>query len=463
MSQSTMQTGSQENKMGAMPVGKLLFQMSIPMIISMLVLALYNVVDSIFVSQISEDALTAVSLAFPIQNLMVSIATGTAVGINALVSRHLGEKDFEKANTVARHGIFLAFCSYLVFMLIMQFITVPFMNVQAGSDDIYTYGVQYLHIISNVGMFMFLQVMLERLISSTGKTHLTMISQATGAIVNIIFDPILIFGYGPFPEMGVRGAAIATVFGQLVGAGLALLFNMKKNKEININMMQFRPNGAIIKSIYQIAVPSIVLVSVGSVMTFGMNIIFVQLLASSTAAAVFGVYFKLNSLVVMPVLGMNNGMVPIVAFNYGAKNKKRIMDTTRLAVTAAIVIMAVGILIFMTIPDKLLLLFNASENMLSIGVPALRICSLSYIFAGFCIVIGSTMQALGSAFYSMINSLCRQLIVLLPAAFILARIGGLSLVWWAYPIAELSSVTLSAIFFMKVYKEKIKPLNCTCN
>ncbi len=459
MSQANSQAGLQENKMGTMPVGRLLFQMSIPMIISMLVLALYNVVDSIFVSQINENALTAVSLAFPIQNLMVSIATGTAVGINALVSRHLGEKDFPKADLVARHGIFLAFCSYLVFMLLMQFLTVPFMKVQAGNEEIYTFGVQYLHIISNLGLFMFLQVMLERLVSSTGKTHLTMISQASGAIVNIIFDPVLIFGYGPFPEMGVRGAAVATVFGQLVGAALALYFNMKKNREININMLHFRPKSSIIKAIYQIAVPSIILVSVGSVMTFGMNIIFVQLLASSTAAAVFGVYFKLNSLVVMPVLGMNNGMVPIIAFNYGAKNKKRIMDTTRLAVTAAIIIMIVGIIIFMTIPDKLLLLFNASDNMLEIGVPALKICSLSYVFAGFCIVIGSTMQALGSAFYSMINSLCRQLIVLLPVAFLLARFGGLSMVWWSYPIAELASVTLSALFFIKVYREKIKPLS----
>lgn len=458
MSQTSTPAGSRENKMGTMPVGKLLFQMSIPMIISMLVLALYNVVDSIFVSQINENALTAVSLAFPIQNLMVSIATGTAVGINALVSRHLGEKDFDRANNVARHGIFLGICSYIVFMIAMQFIAVPFMKVQAGNEEIYTFGLQYLHIISNIGIFMFMQVMLERLVSSTGKTHLTMISQATGAIVNIIFDPILIFGYGPFPEMGVRGAAIATVFGQLVGAALALFFNLKKNKELNINMMHFRPNGAIIKAIYQIALPSIVLVSVGSVMTFGMNIIFVQLLASSTAAAVFGVYFKLNSLVIMPVLGMNNGMVPIIAFNYGAKNKKRILDTTRLAVTAAIIFMLLGMVVFLTIPDKLLLLFNASDHMLSIGVPALRICCLSYIFAGFCIVIGSTMQALGSAFYSMINSLCRQLIVLLPAAYILAKIGGLGLVWWSYPIAELASVTLSTIFFIKVYKQKIRPL-----
>ncbi|MDO4490087.1 MAG: MATE family efflux transporter [Lachnospiraceae bacterium] len=459
MSKTSNPSGTQENKMGTMPVGKLLFQMSIPMIVSMLVLALYNVVDSIFVSQISENALTAVSLAFPIQNLMVSIATGTAVGINALVSRHLGEKDFNKANLVARHGIFLAFCSYVVFMVVMIFITVPFMTVQAGNDEIFSFGVQYLHVISYLGIFMFMQVMLERLVSSTGKTHLTMISQATGAIVNIIFDPILIFGYGPFPEMGVRGAAIATVFGQLVGAGLALFFNLNKNKELNINMKGFRPNSGIIKAIYQIAVPSIILVSVGSVMTFGMNIIFVQLLASSTAAAVFGVYFKLNSLVVMPVLGMNNGMVPIIAFNYGAKNKKRIMDTTRLAVTAACVIMVVGIIVFLTVPDKLLLLFNASENMLAIGVPALKICCLSYVFAGFCIVIGSTMQALGSALYSMINSLCRQLIVLLPAAFILAKVGGLDLVWWAYPIAELASVTLSSIFFAKVYKQKIRPLH----
>ena len=447
-----------ENKMGVMSEGKLLFQMSLPMIISMLVLALYNVVDSIFVSQINENALTAVSLAFPIQNLMISIATGTAVGVNALASRSLGEKHPEQASHIARHGIFLAIISAIGFALIMLVATKPFMAVQSSNEEIYEYGVTYLSIVCTVCIGLFLQTMFERLLTATGRTYFSMISQASGAVINIIFDPIFIFGYGPFPEMGVAGAAIATVMGQIIGAALALFFNIAFNRDLSINMLKFRPKKHTILTIYKIGVPSIIMASVGSVMTFGMNLILINRLESSTAAAVFGIYFKLNSLICMPIFGLNNGMVPIIAYNYGAQKKHRITRTAKLAVVTATCLMILGILLFWLIPDKLLLLFNASENMLSIGVHALRIISISFIFAGYCIVIGSVMQALGDAIYSMINSLARQLFVLLPAAYILACIGGLDLIWWSYPIAEISSLILTTVFFVRVYRRKIRTL-----
>ena len=450
------QSNVQENKMGVLPVPKLLFQMSLPMILSMLVQALYNIVDSIFVAQINENALTAVSLVFPVQNLLIAIAVGTGVGVNSVLSRSLGAKEFRTANACAQHGIFLAFISGILFAIAGNLMAVPFFNIQTSDVQIKEYGVTYMTIISTLCVAVYLQVMFERLLQSTGRTFFTMISQGVGAIINIIMDPILIFGLLGFPKLGVAGAAIATVFGQACACVLGLFFNIKVNKDISIDMRHFRPDKKIIASIYEVGIPSIVMQAIGSLMTFGMNKILIQF--TSTATAVFGVYFKLNSFIFMPVFGLNNGMVPIVAYNYGARNKKRITQTIHLSIISAVVIMLCGLALFMIFPENLLRMFNASDAMLEIGVPALRIICLSFIFAGFCIVVGSVFQALGNGIYSLIVSAARQLLVILPVAAFLAKVGGLSAVWWAIPIAEIASVTFSSYFYRKIYKEKIAPL-----
>ena len=449
-------TGPKENKMGTMPIPQLVVNMSLPMIISMLVQALYNVVDSIFVSHINENALTAVSLAFPVQNLMIAVASGTGVGLNALLSRSLGEKNFKQANKAANTSILLTLCSYLAFALIGIFGSRLFFAAQTSNTQILSYGYQYMSIICIFSFGLFFQINMERLLQSTGLTFFTMITQGTGAIINIIFDPILIFGYFGFPKMGVAGAAAATVLGQIVGMFLGILFNLRKNKEIQFSLKQMRFHGPTVKSIYAVGVPSILMMSIGSVMTFGMNKIL--LMFSSTAAAVFGVYFKLQSFFFMPVFGMNNGIVPIIAFHYGAKNKKRILDAFRLGCIIAFCMMMLGLAAFNLIPEVLLGLFNASEDMMSIGCNALRIISLSYIFAGFCIVISSVFQALGNGVYSLIVSVCRQLLVLLPAAWILANAFGLDAVWYSFPIAEVASITVSLLLLKRIYDQKLKPL-----
>lgn len=443
--------------MGTMPVPKLLFQMSIPMMLSMLVQALYNVIDSIFVAQINENALTAVSLAFPLQNLMISIAVGTGVGVNALLSRSLGEKNMKAVQDTARNGLFLSVASFIVFALFSLIIIKPFLSFQTNDSQILEYGTTYLRIVTLLSAGVFMGIMLERLLQATGRTFYTMLSQGFGAIINIIFDPILIFGLLGFPRMGVAGAATATVLGQFCGMFLSLTLNIRYNKDININMKSFRPNRNIISGIYAVGVPSIIMQAIGSVMTFGMNKILIQF--TSTATAVFGVYFKLNSFIFMPIFGLNNGMVPIVAYNYGARNKQRLMHTVKLSIITAVCVMMVGIALFMLIPGQLLGLFNASDEMLTIGIPALRIIALSFLFAGYCIVVGSVFQALGNGVYSLIVSVCRQLLVILPAAALLAKVDGLHAVWWAIPIAELASVTLSTFYFRRIYKEKIIPLS----
>lgn len=446
-----------ENKMGVMPIPKLLLTMSLPMVISMLIQALYNIVDSAFVAQINENALTAVSLVFPVQSLMIALATGTGVGINSLLSKSLGEKEFGRANAAAKNGIFLALMTSIIFAFIAFFVADPFLRYQTNDPQIYRYGVNYMRICACLGIGVFFQITFERLLTSTGKTIYTMISQAIGAITNIILDPILIFGLLGFPKMGVPGAAIATVIGQFLGASLGIIFNLKFNKEININMKGFRPNGKIIKHIYIVGIPSIIMQSIGSVMTFGMNKILLTF--SSTAAAVFGVYFKLNSFIFMPIFGLNNGMVPIIAYNYGAKHKKRITDVIKLSVIVATIIMLMGLTLFLVVPGQLLSLFNASEHMHSIGIPALRIISLSFIFAGYCIIIGSVFQALGNAVYSMIISMTRQLFVILPVAYALASLLGLHAVWWSVPIAEIVSVIMTTYCFRRIYKKKLQTLS----
>ena len=446
-------TQSAENKMGIMPENKLLLSMSLPMMASMLVQALYNIVDSIFVARISENALTAVSLAFPLQTLMIALGGGMGVGVNALLSKALGEKDYKLVNKVANNGVFLSVVNALIFVLIGVFAVKPFYLSQTSDTEIVAYGVEYLSIVCCCSIGIYTQFIFEKLLQSTGNTFYTMITQATGAIINLILDPILILGLFGLPELGVAGAAIATVAGQIVAGILAIVINEKKNHEVNVSLKGFKPCGNTIKRIYIVGVPSIIMQSIGSIMVYGMNKILMAF--SSTAAAVFGIYFKLQSFIFMPIFGLNNGMVPIIAYNYGARHRKRMTKTIKLSVAYAVAIMAVGTLVFQLIPDKLFMLFDASEHMLSMGVPALRIISLHFIIAGFCIVAGSVFQALGNAVYSMINSICRQLVVLLPAAYILARIGGVNYVWWSFPIAELMSLIMSVIFMVKIYKDII--------
>ena len=443
-----------ENKMGVMPVGKLLLNMSLPMMVSMLVQAMYNIVDSLFVARVSEDALTAVSLAFPVQNLMIGIAVGTGVGMNALLSMSLGSKEFETANKAAVNGIFLTLVSALVFLVLSFFVPEIYYRSQADDPEIIAYGVDYLSIVSFLAFAAFSQMIFERLLQSTGKTFYTMITQGIGAIINIILDPIFIFGYFGVHKMGIKGAAYATVFGQFIAFVLALFFNLKYNKEINLSFKGFKPEWRIIKRIYSVGIPSVVMTAIVSVMTYGINGILMGF--SSTATAVYGVFGKLQSFAFMPLFGLNNGMVPIVAYNYGAKRRDRIMGTYKLSVYGGMCIMLLCFALMQLFPKQLLLLFDASETMLGIGVPAIRIISLSFLFAGFSIVTSSMLQALGRGVLSMTISLCRQLVVLLPVAYLMSLTGRLELVWCAMPIAELVSVTMSSVFMIRLYNKLIK-------
>ena len=440
-----------ENKMGVMPIGRLLAGMAVPMMISMLVQAFYNVVDSIFVAQLSEDALNAVSLAFPLQNLMIAVGAGTAVGINALLSRSLGEKNQTMADRAANTGIFLSLCSFVVFALIGVLFSRTFFEIQAAGEPIIVeYGTEYATICLGLSIGIFSQFCFERLLQSTGRTTLAMVTQLTGAVINIIMDPILIFGYFGFPRMEVAGAAAATVLGQIVAAIMAVVMNLKWNPDVNIRLREIRWNGHVAGEIYRVGFPSIVMQSIGSVMVFGMNKILFGF--TKTATAVFGAYFKLQSFIFMPVFGLNNGMVPIVAYNFGAGRMDRVKKTVKLAVCTAVAIMAVGLAIFQLAPELLLSFFDASEEMLEIGSVALRIISLSFLLAGFCIIAGSVCQAIGNPFYSLIVAVARQLVVLLPVAWLLSRSGRLELVWVAFPVAELMSLTLSAIFLRRTLR-----------
>lgn len=443
-----------ENKMGTMSVNKLLISMSLPMIISMLVQAMYNVVDSLFVARIDEAALTAVSLAFPVQNLMIGIAVGTGVGMNALLSMSLGSREFETANKAATNGIFLAVVSSLVCFSLSFFVPELYFKSQTNDAAILSYGVDYLGLVTRFALALFCQMTFERVLQSTGKTIYTMFTQGLGAIINIILDPIFIFGLFGYPKMGIKGAAYATVLGQFIAFVLALFFNLKVNKEINLSFKGFKPEGRIIKRIYSVGVPSMVMNAIVSVMSYGINGILMGF--SSTATAVYGVYGKMQSFAFMPVFGLNNGMVPIVSYNYGARKKDRIMGTYKLSVAFAMGIMLCCLAIFELFPKELLLMFNASEDMLKIGIPAIRIISLSFLFAGYSIVTSSMLQALGHGFLSMIISVCRQLVILLPIAYLMSLTGNLDLVWCAMPLAEIASLTLSTIFIIKLYNKVIK-------
>lgn len=446
----------EQNKMGVMPINKLLLSMSLPMMASMLVQALYNIVDSMFVAQLSENALTAVSLAFPAQNLMIAIGTGTGVGMNALVSRSLGEKNKERANLIANNGVMLLFLSAVAVSLFCIFGSRLFFSLQTKDAEIIQYGVDYLTLVGGLCFGIFLQFAFERILQSTGRTFYTMLTQGLGAIINIILDPIMIFGLFGFPAMGIKGAALATVIGQFCAAALALWFNKKKNDDIVINPKKYHLQVHAVKNIYAIGIPSICMASIGSIMTFGMNKILIAF--TSTAAAVFGVYFKLQSFIFMPVFGLNNGMVPIIGFNYGARKPDRLMATMRLATKYAMSMMGAGTLAFWLFTPQLLGIFNASEQMLSIGIPALRLISLSFLLAGFNIIRISTMQALGHGVVSLTISVLRQLVVLLPSAFIFSRIWGLNATWISFPLAEVVALLITIVLFRKVYHNEIQPI-----
>lgn len=437
----------QENKMGTMPVNKLLISMSLPMIISMLVQAMYNIVDSVFVAQISENALTAVSLAFPLQNLMIAFAGGTAVGVNALLSRSLGEKNQDHVNQTAVNSVFIFLVTAVIFMIAGLTLSNLFFNVQTTNTEIVNAGTQYSMIVVGCSIGLFCQFLFERLLQATGRTLFTMVTQGLGAIINIILDPIFIFGLCGFPKMGVAGAALATITGQIIACLLALFFNLKFNHDIHFKFKRFRPNAHIVKQIYSVGIPSIIMQSIGSVMTFGMNTILITF--STTATAVFGVYFKLQSFVFMPVFGLNNGMIPIIAYNLGAKQKKRMFDTIKLAMIYATGMMIIGVIFFETIPQTLLGFFNASEAMIKIGTPALRIIAIHFIFAGFSIVCSATFQAVGKGTYSLLTSLIRQLLVLLPCTYVLSLTGNLDLIWLCFPIAEIFSAVTSFILMKR--------------
>ncbi len=448
----------QENKMGTMPIGKLVFNMSLPMMVSMMVQALYNIVDSIFVAKLSENALTAVSLAFPLQTLLIAVGTGTGVGMNALLSKSLGEKDFKKANKTATNAAFIYAVSYIVFLILGFTVAKPFYRSQVGSADaeIMTMGVDYLSTVMIFSFGIFTQVFFERLLTSTGRTIFSMTSQLSGAVTNIILDPILIFGMFGAPKMGVTGAAVATVIGQCVAGLVAGTCNHKFNHEVRFQFKGFKPDFKIIGTIYAVGIPSIIMQSIGSVMTYCMNRILIEF--SSTATAVFGVYFKLQSFFFMPVFGLNNGITPIIAYNYGARQRKRMVKTIKVSLVMAFCLTFIGFVLFESIPQALLGLFNASNDMLKIGVPALRTIGVHYLIAWFCIIVGTVFQALGKAVFSMVVSIMRQLVVLVPAAYLLAKFGGLHMVWWSFPIAEVMSFIVSLTFLIKIWNDIIKDI-----
>ncbi len=458
MSQEIATEVKEENKMGTVPVGKLIFNMSLPMMVSMLVQALYNIVDSIFVAKLSENALTAVSLAFPLQTLLIAVGAGTGVGMNALLSKSLGEKNFKKANDTAANAAVLYILSYILFLILGFSVVKPFYLSQIGNADveIMEMGIEYLSTVMIFSFGLFTQFFFERLLTSTGRTIFSMTSQLTGAVTNIILDPILIFGLFGAPKMGVTGAAIATVIGQCVAGIVAAACNHKYNHDVKLSFKGFKPDLKIIGTIYAVGVPSIIMQSIGSIMTYCMNRILIEF--SSTATAVFGVYFKLQSFFFMPVFGLNNGITPIIAYNYGAKQRKRMIHTIKLSMAVAFCLTFVGFIAFEAIPQVLLGMFNSSQQLLEIGIPALRIIGIHFLIAWFCIVAGTVFQALGKAVFSMIVSIMRQLFVLVPAAYILAKVGGLHAVWWSFPIAEIISLAVSLTFLIRIYNTIIKKL-----
>lgn len=446
----------QENKMGVMPVGKLLVNMALPMIISMLVQAFYNIVDSVYVSQVSESAVTALSLAFPVQNMQIGFAVGVGVGVNALLSQSLGRKNQESVNWAAGQGVFLALVATALFMLFGFFGVRPYYTMQSTVAETVEGGIAYTSICCIFTVGIFIQVLCERLLQATGRAMQTMILQGTGAIINIILDPVFIHGWWGMPKMGVAGAAVATVIGQCTGAVLGIYLNLRHNPEVQLHVKFMKPNWKVIAPILEVGIPSVVMNGIGSVMNFGMN----QILQgfNEVATGVFGIYYKLQSLFFMPLFGINNATISILAFNYGARKPKRIVHTLKLATAVAVCIMLVGLAVFQLFPQALLGIFNPTEEFLAIGVKALRILCLPFPVAAICIALGASFQALGKGSYSTIVSLCRQLIVLLPAAYLLSLTGDVNNVWWSFPIAEVMSALVTGLLFGRLYRRKVKPL-----
>ena len=451
----------QENKMGTMPIGKLLFTMALPLVLSMLVQAFYNVVDSFYVSRISDSAVTALGLAFPIQNLIIGCSTGVGVGMNALFSKSLGEGNRERANRAAGNGFFLGFCFYLLFLVFGFVGARPYYAVQSSVAETIEGGTAYISICSIFSLGIFVEILGERLLQGSGRTFFTLFTQGLGAVLNIVLDPIFIFGFEPLgiAPMGIAGAAVATVAGQWVAAIMAIIFNLFCNPDVQLKLRNIRPDPVIVKKILSIGVPSMIMMAIGSVMNFGMNQIFLGFKDyGETAAGVFGIYFKLQSFVLMPLFGLNNASISILAFNYGARQPKRITKTLKLSICTALTIMVLGLAVFQIFPDQLLGIFNPSDTFMALGKSALRIVSLHFPIAAICIAIGASFQALGNGIYSTITSLCRQLFALLPVAYLLSLSGNVHLVWWAFPVAEIVSATITLILYSRIYKQKIKPL-----
>ena len=447
---------TEENKMGTMPIGKLLLSMGLPMVLSMLMQALYNIVDSLFISRVSEAALTAVSMAFPVQNFMIAAVSGMAVGVNSLLSRSLGEKNFERANKAANAGVTLSFLTMLVFLLFGIFGAEAFFRLQTTDAEIIRQGADYTRICCILSFGCFGQIIFERLLQSTGQAHLSMASQITGAVLNIILDPIMIFGYFGFPRMEAAGAALATVIGQIVACCVGLILNLKFNRTLTLNVRKYRLDRKTVWDIYRVGLPSIAMQSVGSVMNMAMNMILMGF--TSTATAVFGVYYKLQSFAIMPAIGMNNAQIPIIAYNYGAQRKSRILKTMKLAMLSMQIFLTLVTLVFLFAPGLLLSMFDASENMLAIGVPALRTMGLNFFICGICICSGAVFQALGNGVYSLITSVMRQLVVLIPVAWLMSLTGNIELVWISFPLAEIMSLAASLFFLRRIFRQKITPM-----
>jgi putative MATE family efflux protein len=446
------------DRLGTEPVHPLLLKMSAPLMVSMFVMALYNIVDSIFLGMYSTDALTAVSYCFPFQNLNAAFGIGTAVGMSALLSRYLGAREYDRADKVAHNGFILVAINYTIFFIvgclagpIMRLMTSDSTNAQIIAD-----GTIYLRITQWLSFAPMIQSMFERLLQGTGKTKYIFYMQVAGTLFNAVVDPILIFGLFGLPRMGAKGAALATVFGQLFGCVLGHIFNKKYNKEVALHISKIRPHLRTMREIYRIAIPSIVLQAMGAVMNFSLNKILSMF--SDLAVTTFGVYFKLQSFVFMPIFGMNNGSVPIIAYNYGADRRDRLEHTMSLGVRYGVGVMSVGTLIFWLFPEQLMALFSAPPEMVSMGIVALHIMSLNFPFAGFCIMRGAAFQALGKSVYSMNISIMRQLIVIIPCAYIFAKIGGVDMVWWAFPLAEIVGVTMSIIYTKRIRKTIISKM-----
>ena len=445
-------------RMGEMHEGKLLLSMAVPMMLSMLVQALYNVVDSIYVAQVSEDCLSALSLAFPAQNIMIGMGTGTGVGVSTLISRALGSRDPKQAGRVAGNAVFLCVCCWLIMAAFGILAAAPFIRSQTDIDSIRGYGISYLQIVTIGSLFLYLEICVERLLQSTGQMKLSMWTQMVGAVTNIILDPFFIFGWCGLPAMGTAGAAIATVIGQAVGAGVGFLLHFKHNRELLIHVSDLAPDGTIIADVYRIGFPSILMMGISSITNYMMNRILISF--TSTAIAVYGVYFKLNSFFFMPVFGINNGLIPIIGYNYGAGKLERIYRSIRWGVLYASLFMFLGFTVFQTAPRLLLAIFNSNETMVRIGIPALRRISISFLPAGFCIVAGSACQALGKSISSFAVSVIRQLLALIPSAYLFALTGNLDMVWWSFPVAEILSLAASFLFLriaLRDMEQRLKP------